>query len=207
MPRRKPPKKKTYTDEQLVTFIAAALTMKATAQATAQQVAVALSIPTATVLVAVSLAFGRPVPTPGTITVSHTALTESDRLEAYFRANYILAASRRLDEKFSRGIPRRVALQQEKTFFNQHLEAARVRRKAAKQVDTAAARYGATLGWHATLDTRTSPECRAANGKNFEALRKPDIGYPGSVHSSCRCRAGKPFNTKLTVYSMKVKVA
>lgn len=207
MPRKKPPPKKTYSDEQLVAFIAAALAMKATPQATAGQLAVAMGIPAGTVLIALSLAMGRGVPLPGTLSVSQTALAETDKLEAYFRANFILASARRINDKLNRGIPRRIVLQQEQTFYNQHLEAARVRRKAAKSVDSAAARYGVTLGWHATLDARTSPECRAAHGKNFDALKRPEIGYPGSVHASCRCKPGRPFNTKNTVYKMKVKVA
>lgn len=207
MPRK--PKQKRYSDEQLVMFIAAALAMKANNNATASELASPLGIPAATILLALAVATARPLPSPPVAGVHNavTAFSETDKLEGYFRANYVLAASRRLDDKFTRGIPRRIAMEQEKRYFEQHMESARNRRKAARAVDVAAGRYGATLGWHATLDLRTSPECRAANGKNFDATVRPPIGYPGSVHPSCRCRPGRPFNTKQTVYSLKVKVA
>jgi uncharacterized protein with gpF-like domain len=45
------------------------------------------------------------------------------------------------------------------------------------------------LRWDAQLDRRTTPECRAADGGIFTASQPPTIGYPGTVHMSCRCRA------------------
>lgn len=207
MPRK--PKQKRYTDEQLVAFIAAALAVKANNQDTASELAKPLGIPAGTILLALVIATSRPVPQPpaGGLRDSSSAVVETDKLEAYFRAHYVLAASRRLDGKLARGIPQRVALEQEKRFFQQHMEAAQNRRKRAKEIDAAAARYGATLGWHATLDARTSPECKAAHGRNFDVTTRPPIGYPGTVHPYCRCKPGKPFNTRQTVYSLKIKVA
>lgn len=51
----------------------------------------------------------------------------------------------------------------------------------------------ALVGWQARMDSRTSPECAAANGLNFYADRPPAIGYPGAVHPHCRCRPRKPW--------------
>jgi hypothetical protein len=86
------------------------------------------------------------------------------------------------------------ALEKERRYFDQHLGAERGRREAAARVDRVAKRSGlTTLGWHAQMDDRTTAECRAANGHNFDVTRPPSIGYPGAVHPSCRCRPGPPF--------------
>jgi hypothetical protein len=86
------------------------------------------------------------------------------------------------------------ALAKERRYFDQHLGAERGRREAAGRVDSTARRLGlTTLGWHARLDDRTTPECRAAHSHNFDVTRPPSIGYPGAVHPSCRCRPGPPF--------------
>lgn len=210
MPRKPTkPKQKRYTDEQLVAFIAAALAMKASNQDTADQLAGPMSIDAAIILLALIVAGSRPLPPPPASQVRYpvSAVSETDKLEGYFRANYVLAASRRLRDKTSRGVPQRIAMEQEKTYFKQHMDAARNRRLHAKEVDAAASRYGPTLGWYAKMDAKTSAECRAANGRNFDALTRPPIGYPGTVHPECRCRAGKPFGTNQTVYSLKIKVA
>jgi hypothetical protein len=58
--------------------------------------------------------------------------------------------------------------------------------------DPATGQVTRLVGWHAKLDGRTSPECRAADGANFPANRPPSIGWPGAVHPSCRCRPGAP---------------
>ena len=51
----------------------------------------------------------------------------------------------------------------------------------------------ALVGWKAVMDSRTSAECAAANGKNFPADRPPVIGWPGAVHPHCRCVPTKPY--------------
>jgi len=116
------------------------------------------------------------------------------------RAQFALAAGRRvthdLAEARSQGQPVQKALAdsiaRERRYFGQHLDAMWNRARAAAQVDNAAMTYGNLLGWNTVLDTRTSPECRAADGKNFEATAQPLIGWPGSVHPHCRCYPGPP---------------
>ena len=90
----------------------------------------------------------------------------------------------------------------ETRYFGQHHDAMWSRAKAAMAVDMAALEYGLLLGWYTHLDDRTTPECAAANGKNFRADVMPLIGYPGTVHgSSCRCRPGAPFTGAPTLPS------
>jgi hypothetical protein len=87
------------------------------------------------------------------------------------------------------------ALEKERRYFAQHLNAERSRLEAARRVDQVAARLGTTtLGWHAVNDSRTTSECRAANGHNFDVVRPPAFGYPGTLHGgTCRCKPGPPF--------------
>jgi hypothetical protein len=82
----------------------------------------------------------------------------------------------------------------ERRYLAQHLNAERIRKEAAAQVDEARGKYGDILGWKAQMDERTTPECAAANGTNFHALVPPAIGYPGTLHGgTCRCKAVAPF--------------
>jgi HK97 family phage prohead protease len=41
--------------------------------------------------------------------------------------------------------------------------------------------------------------CQEAHGKNFNALIRPRIGYPGQVHPNCKCRSVAPWNTSARV--------
>lgn len=197
-------KKKTYTDEQLVAFIAAALAMNASPTSTAAELAKPLAIPPGIIAAALLIATSRPIPKPGMLVEqAPSAEGEAAKLEGYFRGLYVLNSSRRINDKVSRGVPTRDALAQEAVFFRQHMEAVKNRAESAKAVDRMARRYGPLLGWHARLDSRTSPECRAANGKNFSPTTRPAIGYPSSVHLYCRCKPGAPFPTSHTVYEVK----
>lgn len=116
------------------------------------------------------------------------------------RAGYIVAATRRiaeaLEEASAKGTPPEAALASaralENRYLNQHAQASAQRVIAAGSIDALANTYGAVLGWYARNDDRTTAECKAANGKNFRVDNPPDIGYPGIVHMSCRCRAGVP---------------
>lgn len=114
------------------------------------------------------------------------------------RAQFALAAGRRVTRDLaaarSHGQPLSSALTtsvlRERRYFGQHLDAMWNRAKAAAQVDSAAMSYGNLLGWNTVNDARTSAECRAADGKNFEATARPLIGWPGAVHPHCRCYPG-----------------
>lgn len=119
------------------------------------------------------------------------------------RAQFTVAAAQRLNADVTRarstGQPVAQALlagvQRESRFYSQHLVASWNRTRAASQVDSTALSHGRLLGWHTVLDSKTSLECRQANGKNFFADHVPVIGYPGSVHPHCRCQPGAPFRT------------
>lgn len=100
-------------------------------------------------------------------------------------AAYLVTAARRLSQGGS--------LDAERRYLAQHLNAERTRREAAQRVDDAAARHGEVLGWKSVRDDRTTPECRAADGNNFSAIKPPAIGYPGTLHGgSCRCKPVGP---------------
>lgn len=190
-------------DQTQIELIVAAILIGAGIQATANQLSPRLGIPAPILFAVLALALNRPT-TFGPRTIGQpSALSEASRIEPQFRAAYILAASRRVRDKVAQGVPREQALRDERRYFLQHMEAMTNRRRAALAVDAAARRYGATLGWHATLDARTTPECRAAHGKNFDVGQRPAIGWPGSVHANCRCKPGRKFSSSQTVYGIK----
>lgn len=113
--------------------------------------------------------------------------------EQIYRAGYLLGAAERIQSRLNQGMTRREAMLAERGNFRAHLLAQANRRRAALAVDAAAGRHGSILGWKATLDARTGPECRAANGRNFSVFARPSIGWPGTVHPHCRCRPAAPF--------------
>ena len=128
--------------------------------------------------------------------VSGPASAQTSRVNTARRAQYVIAASKRVlgaarearakGESVTAAIAGQLAL--ERRFYAQHQAAMRNRADAAGETDKAAAKCGNLLGWLAKKDDRTSPECYAASGKNYYASRMPDIGFPGAVHPSCRCR-------------------
>lgn len=80
----------------------------------------------------------------------------------------------------------------ERRFYGQHIQASAQRIIAASTIDALGQQYGTVLGWYSKNDSRTTAECRNANGKNFSALIPPKIGWPGTVHVHCRCFPGAP---------------
>jgi hypothetical protein len=126
------------------------------------------------------------------------ASAQTARMNAARRAQYVIAAAKRVmgaaRDARSKGTPVtaaiRAQLAQERRWYAQHQQAMWNRAAAAGKTDMAALEHGDLLGWNAVLDHRTSAECRIADGKNYHASRMPDIGYPGSVHNSCRCFPG-----------------
>jgi hypothetical protein len=186
-------KKQQPSDEQALTYIAGALLVGASAQATAKTLAPLLAVPAATLSPVLLLALSKALPPR----VAHPATPTqiSDQQEVGFRADYVWTAVKRLLAGGS--------IKDEQQYFNQHLDAGRNRHDKAVAIERAAKRYGPELGWHAKMDSLTSEECREANGRNFTAGMMPPIGYPGTVHPHCRCKPGRPFNTSLTVYDIK----
>lgn len=129
------------------------------------------------------------------------ASSATSRVNAARRAQYVIAASKRVlgaaREARAKGasVPGAVAeaLATERRYYLMHLAAMKNRANAAAMTDAAAAKYGDLLGWKAKMDNRTSAECRIANGQNYYASSIPDIGVPGAVHLSCRCRPVRPW--------------
>lgn len=191
------------TETEAIALIAAALAMNATAQATAERLAPRLGIPMSILLPLIGLALSRRLTYRPTPAKAGSAAAESERLEPGLRAAYVLSASQRVARAVREGVPEAQALATERRYFNQHLEAMKNRAAVSLVVDAAASKFGDELGWYSVLDSRTSPECRRANGKNFRASRMPGIGYPGAVHTHCRCKPGKPHRTNQTVYNIK----
>lgn len=193
-------------DAKLIAAIAALLAIQASAGATATKVATLTGLPIAAVGPVVKLAMSKPWaynvasirPSSGP-----TATGQASDAEGLFRAGYVLSASRRWQEGLRAGMSRPALQRQEDRWFQQHLDAQANRRLAATQVDKSASRYGPELGWYAKIDAKTSPECRQAHGKNFNPAQRPQIGYPGSVHTHCRCKAGRPHATSKTVYNIQ----
>lgn len=112
--------------------------------------------------------------------------------EALYRARYLVNSARRLKMGGTLG--------EERGYAQQHLGAQAARAEAARKVDQALTDHGPVLGWYAVMDSSTTPECAAANGKNFNPLSPPAIGLPGTLHGgTCRCRAGAPHPTRVMV--------
>lgn len=136
-----------------------------------------------------------PPPVTGVI---GAASEQTARMNAARRAQYVLAATKRVivavREARSKGQPAgdaiRAQIAREQRWYAAHQAAMWNRAAAAGRVDMAAAEHGNLLGWYSVLDSHTSAECRAADGKNFYATAIPDIGLPGAVHPRCRCFPG-----------------
>lgn len=123
------------------------------------------------------------------------------RTNALRRAQFFLAACRRVQASVtaarSANEPLKdailSALAAEKRYMAQMIAMAHQRIRATSAVDGMAAVHGDLLGWNAVKDPRCTPECRAADHKNFRADRPPLIGYPGAAHPGCRCFPSAPF--------------
>jgi hypothetical protein len=152
------------------------------------------------------------------LAATSTPLANQRRQNAFRRAAYILAATRRISSAFRQAAgagpdehgrytgktPGQTILdawQRETGYLRQHLDASRKRNLAAQQVFGVWARSGrpALLGWRARMDSHTTAECAQANGRNFDPSRIPGIGLPGTVHPNCRCRAVRAYRTDLRV--------
>lgn len=122
------------------------------------------------------------------------ALRTVAAMERSYQAAYFYNAAIRVQRSMRGGKTLRQALDTEHRWYLAHLHAAENRKRAARQIDQAARAHLSTmLGWKAVIDARTTPECREANGKNFALGAMPVIGYPGMVHSRCRCKAVAPY--------------
>lgn len=155
-----------------------------------------------TVNVTVAVRQASPVRSPATLA--------DEQAEPLYRAAYLLASSRRIQDARNQALLNgedpdaavRAAAAREAQYYAAHEHAVTNRRRAARAVDSAARRGGSVgvdpvtglptlmVGWNAVLDSKTSAECRAADGHAFPATRAPAIGWPGAVHPHCRCTSG-----------------
>lgn len=133
----------------------------------------------------------------------------AERQAWIYRAAYLVAAARRVDEARRRAASSgqsqkaavRDALKRERRFAQQQRDVEQRRAKAARDVETAARKAsgqkappaGTLVGWYAHRDDRTTPACAKAHGNNFPYDRPPRISLPGTVHPRCRCAAGPPW--------------
>lgn len=108
-------------------------------------------------------------------------------------AAYVYTSAQRIRSEISSGMSREDAEEREQHYFRMHLHAVSQRQHAANRIDGLAMQHGDILGWYAVPDAKTTAECRAANGKNFRATIPPVIGWPGIVHTNCRCYPGPPW--------------
>jgi SPP1 gp7 family putative phage head morphogenesis protein len=115
--------------------------------------------------------------------------------EPTMRAQYILTAAKRLTRAQTLDVYDQ-ALRLEQTYLDQHRHAGQNRVKAAQALDEIAAKHGPWLQWIAVLDHRTTPDCRALNGRLFTIDNLPNGQIPGAVHPRCRCRAAPFFPPK-----------
>jgi hypothetical protein len=130
------------------------------------------------------------------------------------RAQFLLGAAKRLTRALGTNPSKDAvmgALRRERQYWRQHLHASDRRTQAAALVDSIAdtssgqvtdretGRARRVLGWRAVLDERTTPDCRAAHGRNFYTDQEPRIGWPGTVHAQCRCGPVPPWPTRQLV--------
>lgn len=127
--------------------------------------------------------------------------------EMYYRAAYLIEAAKRMQATLTanRDLPideaSQAAIERERRFLAMHEAARKLRMAAAVAVAQVSREVGGVLlGWWASPDDRTTPECRAAGGHNFRVDQRPLIGWPGQPHGgTCRCVAGAPFYDAITV--------
>lgn len=133
-------------------------------------------------------------------------------LNAIRRAAYLVSAARRLAPAIASRDRGRIEMAKtvEERHRQAHERAERLRSEAGYRIvdeiaDRGTDRNGEILlGWYAILDSRTSVDCRWADGRNFNALVPPIIGYPGTAHLECRCRPGRPHETRKRVERGKI---
>lgn len=118
------------------------------------------------------------------------------KIEAYYRAAYVRASSKRIAARLKAGDSPTEAVRTERRYWMLHEKARRARQMAADEVARTSAVVGRNeagqplLGWYAHPDDRVTPECKAADGANFRADVQPMIGWPGTLHGGTCFPAG-----------------
>jgi hypothetical protein len=203
-PPQPPPKP---TQAQLIAAILAALAVAVTAAGVAAALgtlflAAGIRRPALKAVAALMLSWPQ-----GALEGTGPAQRWAIRTNALRRAQYFLSACRRVqaaadgarahNDHIGAAIAK--ALKAEWRFQAQQVSASQQRVTATSAVDGMAATYGNLLGWNAVIDPRCTPECKAADRKNFHADKPPAIGYPGTTHPNCRCFPSAPFEDAATL--------
>jgi len=148
---------------------------------------------------------------PAPLDASDPVRTQVEHLggveQARARAAYLVTATTRLAKAYATGDADTIAKAKtrEDALFDQHAAAVAHRDGQLKLIATATdgaepdSKGRVLMGWHADDNPNRCARCTAANGKNFDALAPPPIGWPGWVHPHCFCEAGEPFDTKAMV--------
>lgn len=200
MTQQQPQQDQSATEEEIAAILAV-LAIGAAVDATAKALAGVLLIP-----VNIAGAFLAGIGAEALKSFTHptgqgSARALAKKANLRYRAAFIINALRRI----AAAPDWKTALKREIGFWKAHTRASTRRMTVARRIDASRKLYGDMLGWYATMDERTSSECRAADHRNFEALQPPVIGFPGSVHPHCRCLPGPPIpgakmvNDSLTV--------
>lgn len=198
-PSPPPPAQPTGLDDPALPLAVATVLVTATSAAVATASLTAAFGLTGWPRISVSLVLSDVMSYPPPVTgVIGAASERTSRLNMARRAQYVLAASKRVlgavrdGQAAGRMAAVTAQLGRERRFYAQHQAAMWNRARAAGQTDLAAAEHGSLLGWNTVRDSKTSAECKAADGWNFYATAMPDIGFPGGVHPHCRCFPGPP---------------
>lgn len=188
------------SDTQLGTAVASALIIAGTVTEAATLLAplfVRIGITKAAVSLALDIVMGFP---PAQTGFYGPATQQMSRLNLIRRAQFTVNSSRRFAADLGRVASGELSpgdlqatIGRERRYYGQHMQAIWQREMAAARVDSASMLYGRLLGWNAVIDSHVTPDCLAAGGKNFYADQMPAIGYPGTVHATCRCWPGAPF--------------
>jgi HK97 family phage prohead protease len=120
--------------------------------------------------------------------------------QARARAAYLVTATIRLSKAYATGDFDTVtkAKAREDQLLAAHKDAVAHRDEQLKQLADAVAGQEpdadgkVLMGWYGDDNPNQCARCSAADGKNFDALTPPPIGWPGWVHPHCFCEAGPP---------------
>jgi hypothetical protein len=121
--------------------------------------------------------------TPTSTTVRQVKIDEPT-----MRAQYILAASKRLTSALALNVyPQAQRL--EGNFLKMHRGAGVNRLRAAGALDSVAIASGPWLIWQTQHDSLVEADCKRLDGRMFTVDNLPDGQIPGAVHPHCRCFA------------------
>lgn len=188
------------TDQQLGSAVAAVLVTAGTVVAAASVLAplfLRVGVSKAAVSLALDIVMNFP---PAQTGFYGPATQQMSQLNLIRRGQFVVNSSRRFSADQRRVLSGELSpgdlqdtMDRERRYYAQHMQAIWQREMAAARVDSASMLYGRLLGWNAVADSHVTPDCLAADGKNFYADKMPRIGYPGTVHATCRCWPGAPF--------------